>query len=292
MKNLASGIRAALASRTATLATCWRLERTDGVIMGFTSHRKDIVWPDEPGVIYRAKGGYTPSAIALDASLSVDNMELEGLLRDAGITDIDVREGVYDYAKVLVFQVDYTDVSLGRLINKRGTLGELKLQDGIYTTEIRGMAQVLTRIFIQTVTPDCGAQLFDNRCKKPRTSDWFNVGVVTSIINQYNEIDFTISGAARIASFFNDGLIKFTSGFGNNRFREVKKHTVVGSTHTITLFFPTPWTITIGDTIEIEAGCDKLDSTCKNRFDNLINFRGYPDVPGTDKMLQYPDYKT
>jgi uncharacterized phage protein (TIGR02218 family) len=40
-----------------------------------------------------------------------------------------------------------------------------------------------------------------------------------------------------------------------------------------------------GDTFLIAAGCDKQFSTCKAKFDNLANFRGFPYVPGNDFML-------
>ena len=43
--------------------------------------------------------------------------------------------------------------------------------------------------------------------------------------------------------------------------------------------------IAIGDSFDIIAGCDKTASICSGRFSNIINFRGFPDIPGTDKML-------
>ncbi|MEY9560484.1 DUF2163 domain-containing protein [Sinorhizobium fredii] len=288
MKQLSSDLKQGIAARVATLATCWRVERNDGVVFGFTSHREDLVWPGEPEVIYRAKGGYTPSAVETDSSFAVDNMELEGILRDAGITDQDVREGLYDYAEVLVFKMDYKVPSNGRLIIKRGNVGEFTLRDGVYVTEIRGLAQRLSRTFMRLVTPDCDAQLFDHRCRAVRDG-WYNTGTVTGGDGR-SVIEFTLAGTERVAGFFNDGLVSFTSGFGNGRFREIKAHTKSGDLHRVTLFDATAWTVGVDDTIEIEAGCDKKWETCKSRFNNLLNFRGFPKVPGTDKLLQYPDY--
>ena len=38
----------------------------------------------------------------------------------------------------------------------------------------------------------------------------------------------------------------------------------------------------VGDTFSIVAGCDKTFSTCKAKFDNHENFRGFPHLPGND----------
>ena len=35
-------------------------------------------------------------------------------------------------------------------------------------------------------------------------------------------------------------------------------------------------------------GCDKRSSTCSDRFNNLLNFQGFPAVPGEDFLTVYP----
>ena len=40
-----------------------------------------------------------------------------------------------------------------------------------------------------------------------------------------------------------------------------------------------------GDTFRIVAGCDKQFATCRSKFANTANFRGFPHVPGNDFML-------
>jgi len=47
-----------------------------------------------------------------------------------------------------------------------------------------------------------------------------------------------------------------------------------------------PFDIAIGDSFEIQAGCDKTFETCINRFNNAINFRGEPHMPGQDEILK------
>ena len=43
-----------------------------------------------------------------------------------------------------------------------------------------------------------------------------------------------------------------------------------------------------GDTVRLEPGCDKLAATCREKFDNFLNFRGFPHIPGEDWLISYP----
>jgi uncharacterized phage protein (TIGR02218 family) len=42
----------------------------------------------------------------------------------------------------------------------------------------------------------------------------------------------------------------------------------------------------VGNSFSLVAGCDKSFTTCAEKFNNAINFRGEPHVPGIDKMLE------
>jgi uncharacterized phage protein (TIGR02218 family) len=52
------------------------------------------------------------------------------------------------------------------------------------------------------------------------------------------------------------------------------------------LVLPMPYSIASGDTYNLIKGCDKTLITCAERFDNIVNFRGEPSVPGLDRMLE------
>ena len=43
-----------------------------------------------------------------------------------------------------------------------------------------------------------------------------------------------------------------------------------------------------GDRVRIEAGCDKAEDTCRLKFANMVNFRGFPDIPGEDWLMAFP----
>ena len=46
--------------------------------------------------------------------------------------------------------------------------------------------------------------------------------------------------------------------------------------------------IMVGDTFTVTAGCDKTLATCRDRFANVDNFRGFPHIPGNDFIMSYP----
>ena len=43
--------------------------------------------------------------------------------------------------------------------------------------------------------------------------------------------------------------------------------------------------VAIADAFSITAGCDKQFPTCKAKFANTANFRGFPYMPGNDAVI-------
>src|SRR5574344_1718919 len=48
-------------------AWCWKLMRTDGVVLGFTSHDEDIIYN---GVTYKAATGFAPTAVSTSGDMA------------------------------------------------------------------------------------------------------------------------------------------------------------------------------------------------------------------------------
>jgi uncharacterized phage protein (TIGR02218 family) len=84
------------------------------------------------------------------------------------------------------------------------------------------------------------------------------------------------------SGYFDHGLVTWTSGANVGRSMEIKAY-VPGQ---VTLQLPMPHAIAIGDTYSIVAGCDKTLPTCRDRFDNVVNMRAEPYIPGMDQLLQ------
>lgn len=165
MKSVSSGLATHLGERLTTLATCWRVERRDGTVFGFTDHDRDLEFES---VTYRAQTGYRRSAIASRADLSVDDSEVLGILDAAEIDAPSLRAGIWDGAEVRIFLVNWADLSQGALKLRRGRLGEvIARDDGTFRAELRGLAQALNVTVGELYTPECRADLGDARCKVP-----------------------------------------------------------------------------------------------------------------------------
>jgi len=165
MKSASVGLAAHLASGSASLARCLRLERLDGQRFGFTSHDRDLVFG---GVTYRASPGMRTSAIAGKADMSVQNSEADLLLDDDAITQEDLRAGLWDFAAYRVFFVNWADLAQGDIRRTRGRLGEVVLDDtGLARTELRGLTQAMQQTIGELTSAECREDLGGPRCKIP-----------------------------------------------------------------------------------------------------------------------------
>ena len=158
-KTVSDALLAYMAADVTTLCTIWKITRTDDVVLGFTDHDQDITYS---GVTYYAETGYTRSAIQSDSMLSVDNMEVTGILNSSYIDEHDLRNGVYNYARVDIYLVNWNDLTAGDMQLRRGWFGEVVVTPvGTFTTELRGLTQALMSNFGATIQPLCRADFGD-----------------------------------------------------------------------------------------------------------------------------------
>lgn len=274
-RSISSALKTHFEGEVTTLATCWKLTRRDGTVKGFTDHVQDITFES---VTYSATSGFAPSAVQAKDNFSVDNMDVQGILDSNEISEPDLQAGVYDFAELEIFMVNYEDLTQGDLFIKRGWLGEVKLERGQFVVEVRGLAQKLSQNIGRVYTPTCDAILGDSRCGVTLASftTAFTVATVTS-----NGI-FTTTVDPVTNTYFKGGKVIWTSGNNNGLEMEIKEF-IDG---TLQLALPMGKTIQVGDTLNAVAGCNKTRATCRGKFSNLVNFRGFPDLPGQDKIFE------
>jgi uncharacterized phage protein (TIGR02218 family) len=174
--------------------------------------------------------------------------------------------------------LNYKNVSQGDINLRTGWLGEMKFSKNKFVIEVRGLMQSLARGIGELYSPSCRTHFGDARCGVNIASYTFS-GSVTSVIN--NQV-FVDSSRSEVEGYFNAGKITFTSGANNGLAMEVK----IFSKKTITLVMPMPYDIVVGNSFSLVAGCDKSFTACAEKFNNAVNFRGEPHVPGIDKMLE------
>lgn len=282
MKTLDAGLAAHLAGGVTTLCHCWRVQRRDGLVLGFTDHDRDLVID---GTTYKAASGFTATAIEDQLGLAVSNLDVDGALSSAAITEDDLNAGLYDDASVTILRVNWQDVSQ-RVIVRSGFLGSVTRGETAFSAELRGLAASLDQTAGRVFQRTCAWELGDARCQIDLgAAAHHGSGTVASVISNF---DFTASGIGSFASgIFSRGKIVWATGNNAGLEIEVKAHSQGAPNSRLSLFLPMPRPIEIGDTFSITAGCDKRFETCRDRFSNVVNFGGFPHIPGNDYALSY-----
>lgn len=284
MKRISEQLQLALAKSVTALVYCVKITRTDGDVIGFTMHDADIVVDN---VLYYAANSAAPSTISSASRMSVDNLDLQGLLAKGvlssdKITDVDLRNGKYDDARVDVYIVDWTNPGAGSIHMKRGWIGTVKIESGQYNATVVGLTQALHQSFGLIATAPCRALFGDKLCRFDAESLRQN-GYVYSVQDGLN---FTVADLTTVnGRLFSFGEITWLTGRNAGNKIEVKKDGGQEETRTITLPTPTASPISVGDTFSIIPGCKKTVDDC-NSYNNLKNYRGFPTVPGYAKLTQ------
>ena len=272
-----------LQSGATTVCRAWSVLRRDGMILGFTDHDHDLVFD---GTTFKASTGLTARALAQSTGLSVDNSEVVGALSDQSITEADVISGRFDAAEVRCWLLNWSDTSQ-RIEQFRGSFGEIQRSAGSFKAELRGLTEALNKVQGQVFQSQCPAILGDARCK-------FNLSQ-TGFTLEGAIIDIPRPGILRIQNhpefaerWFERGRIRIISGPATGQIGLIRFDRQTVNARELELWIALGMAPSAGDIIRLEAGCDKLASTCRNKFNNLVNFRGFPDIPGEDWLKSYP----
>lgn len=259
------------------LAFCWRLERRDGICLGFTTHDRDL---SLDGLVYRASPGMVPSAVTLSDGFDSGGLDVSGALTSDAITDADLAAGRWDGAAVRLFLVDWSDPGGERLDLAQGELGDVTVKGGAFEAELRGPAAQLERPVVEQTSPECRAELGDRRCRV----DLAGRIRVTRIVAVLGEGAVEVADAAPGEDNYAFGRLRWLGGANSGLESGIR----ASSGPLLTLRDPPPRPSTIGDLVEIAEGCDKRFPTCAGRFGNAENFRGEPHLPGMDLLTRYP----
>jgi uncharacterized phage protein (TIGR02218 family) len=272
-----------LASGATTICRAWTITRRDGQVLGFTDHDQEIY---VAGVRCRADTGMTARVLQQTTGLSVDNTEAFGALSAAAITEADLMAGRYDDAEVRAYLVNWRSPT-DYIEQFRGYLGEVMRSGGAFKADLRGLSERLNRPNGLAYTPYCSAILGDEKCRFNLSQPAFMVEAVVS--NSEDDRSFRLSGTFGFDDrWFEGGRFDVTSGTAAGLFGVVKSDRQDGSARQIELWQSIGSGVMLGDQIRLRAGCDKTATTCRNKFGNFLNFRGFPHIPGEDWLASYP----
>jgi uncharacterized phage protein (TIGR02218 family) len=184
-----------------------------------------------------------------------------------------VRNGVFDGCEIVrerAFLESWNASPIGSVTMFKGRVGTID-RIGRVTAEVTVNSDlVLLDLDMprNMYTPNCQHVLYDSGCTLAKAAFGTN-GYVAS---GSTAVDIIWSAGSGI---YNQGTITFTSGSNNGVTANVK-HGFPGG---LRLSYPLPTVPVNGDSFVVYQGCDHTRETCRDKFGNLANFRGFPYIP-------------
>jgi uncharacterized phage protein (TIGR02218 family) len=171
MKSVGTALKSHLAQHWQTMATCVLILREDAVQFAFTDHDTDLAisgWAapwNRLHATYRAAAAIGSKAVTTADALNVDNTKGLGVFTDDAITDEDLLAGLYDNARVTIFQVNWADLTMTPLVQRSGWIGNVSSGRFTFDAEFLGLMKLYTASLCELTSVACRAELGDGRCK-------------------------------------------------------------------------------------------------------------------------------
>lgn len=273
---LSPEMAARLAAPATTLCHAWRVTLADGSRLGFTDHDRALRLDDldcEP------QSGVTATEARDSAGLATDSTEIGGALSSDRIREADLIAGRYDRAVIETFLVDWAEPAF-HVVIRTATIGKVRFTDGAFTAELESRSRDFDQPRGRHFRRGCDAELGDARC-----------GVDLSAAPYRGEGAVVSVGAAGALTV--SGLDDFAEGWFANGLLQVGAGPpvrIAGHRRSATAVLLDPAlavAVAPGAAFVATAGCDKRFATCRTRFANSLNFRGFPHLPGNDAAYGY-----
>ncbi len=280
---IGAALQAHLDGGATTLCRCWAVVRRDGAVLGFTDHDGVLVFE---GVTFRPEDGMSAATIEAGTGLAVDNSEAAGVLSGEGLTEADILAGRFDGAAVTCWLANWRDVAQ-RAVLFRGSLGEVRRGTGAFHAELRGLAEALNQPLGRVIQAPCAAVLGDGDCGVDLGAAAYSAELPAGEVE--GRKFFTFAGLGDYAGgWFEAGRLRVLEGAASGQVAVIKNDRETPEGRVIETWEALGAEVAAGDLLRLEAGCDKRAGTCREKFANVLNFRGFPDVPGEDWLMAYP----
>ena len=273
-----------LATGLTTVCRCWAILRRDGRVLGFTDHDLGLAFD---GITFQANAGMTASALVQGTGLAADNTEALGALSDAAITEADIAAGRYDGAQVRAWLVNWRDPAQ-RMEQFRGTIGEVRRGAGAFQADLRGLTEALNQPQGRVYQRQCSAVLGDAACRFDLEASGYALTRAAEVIERDQTFGFAVFDGVE-ARWFERGRLRVLTGAAEGLVGVIKHDQFrPGGQRVLEPWDPLGAKVGPGDMLRIEPGCDKRAETCRFKFNNFNNFRGFPHIPGEDWLLSVP----
>lgn len=268
--------------------------RQDGEVIRVTDHDRQLTVDGE--VFYPTSFG-AMSADRREAAMRSGNQEMRGVIDGNVITVPDLEANRYRGAEVQIWVTDWENPWL-IYAKHRKWIRSIVRDGSTYVGTVEGRTQALTRPtggrFGGTWTTTCPYVLGDAAtCKKDLTSFTKSSLVVDTVPDDRRTVRFTAASWGATSyddDYYRDGSIVWLTGDNAGHTSAIVGY--VDADIECSLLFPTPKPIQVGDTATVYAGCDGLRTTCKDKFNNVLNFGGDPYAPSASQIIEPIDEVT
>ncbi len=277
MKNLSPSLKASFEADVSTLCRLLTITLTNATVLRRTDLDRDV----KLGLNTYSSSGIDASAFRQSSIGGGSGGTLTLVLsEDAGISEQMVRSGALTGAKYIIEVIDYDHPEYGTMILGVGQFGEINFTE-------RGECDIsLDSLFAQGSATNIGEN-YSQECRNDFGDQYCLFDVEALRVSFI--IDLVTTNQAFVANELTsdeddewmNGVVTFTSGDNIGTSVEVAFSSIDGS---IYLALPPPYVIQPGDEASIVPGCTKQRTQCRGKYDNLLNYRGEPDVPTIDKQ--------
>ncbi|MDX5595581.1 DUF2163 domain-containing protein [Pseudovibrio sp. SPO723] len=287
MRVLPEALKAHLAGDEWTLATSWLFERKDGVRLGFTSHDRPLQFG---GQTYDPGLGLLESATELSDGFAVGSQEVTGALSADTLDEAELAAGLWDGAAVTVYLVNWQAPEDQHAVLMKARIGEVTRDGLLFRAELRTLLDLFAEDKGRVYSERCAAQVGDAACTVNLDEVRYKRSV--TVVEVTDGMEVLVSGAEDFEEGWAAGgaLTKETVGGGVSF--TVLRHEKQGSKDLLVLTRPVEAYLKQGESLTLKAGCDKTFETCQKKFQNTLNFRGFPHMPGNDFVLWGPKRDT
>lgn len=268
------------------LVYCYRITLTNGRILHFTEHDKVIRVVLEGETTYtefEPAGGLNMSAFESKNQFENSGGEVLGAISSSKVTESDLRQGLYDGAKVARYKVDRRFPFAGVVTKDEFVIRDLRHSDERWTANVTSKSSLLDILDGEVFERQCRHRLGDGfgddsvaGCKVDLVSVTDHDKGIQDVDSDLPRERFQITTGQAIG-YFDYGRARFVTGANAGITIEIESNEASGW---INLNEPTPFDIEIGDVVDMEAGCDGRFSTCSEKFTNEDNFGGCPFLIG------------
>jgi uncharacterized phage protein (TIGR02218 family) len=256
-----------------SIANCIKITLVNGTVHAYTDHNHNLT---VDGVTYVPAAGLQKARYTLTADAQVSSQKFGSAWVDA--PEADLRGGLFDLATVEVAWASWKNPQHGRLVTFTGQLGQISWTEAGFSADLVSFMKNLAKNVGIVFTSNCRHKLYGTggpgyigKCGV-NAANYIVAGSISSVV--LPKWRFLVVPFSQPDNYFTNGTITFTSGLNTGLSAVIKHHAGTA----IDLFLPTAFLVAPGDTFTVQAGCDKTLATCGAKFNNVINFGGFPHI--------------